>query len=125
MPDLAIHFSVPEGADPAAVTAAFQRQLAAIAGVESAAVTADEQRMIGPQEIVVILTTATALVSEGALAVEATAKLIAGLRRVVDEVKQLGKTCGLGGGRLEAGMKQVPLDAVTDHDLGAAAASSG
>lgn len=118
-----MHFTLPEGADPAAVTAAFQQKLAAIAGVESADVTADEQRMIGPQEIVVILTTATALISTSALAAEATAKLIAGLRKVVDETKQLGKSLGLGNGRLEAGMKQVPLDAVTEHDLGAAAAA--
>lgn len=125
MPELALHFTVPPEANAASVAAAFQQQLAGLPGVESAEVTADQHRFVGPQEILVVLTTATAMIGASAGAVEMSAKLIAALRQLVDEAGKLGKSLHLGGARLETRMTQVPLDAVTDHDLHAVVADGG
>ncbi len=107
MPDLALHFTVPDGADAHALAAEVGNRLANLAAVASATATAEEQRYIGPPEIVVVLAAADAP---------------ADLRRLLDDVRRLGEACGLTGGRLEVGMRQVALDAVSDGDLRAAAA---
>lgn len=120
MPDLALHFTVPAGADARALADALAEQVAALPEVAAARAHADTTRAIGPQEITVMLTTGKELLTAAAGAATAGVVLVKAVRELMEQVKALAAARGMGGGRVEAGMRQVPIESATDEEVGEA-----
>ena len=104
MPEIVLHFDA--GTDAEAVAAQLQARANALPGVTSAQAEAYPKR--GAPEIILILTTATAVLTAG------TGTLVA-LKSFIEAAKGVGDALGLGKLRVEVGTKQVEPAALTQE----------
>ena len=112
MPELVLHFDPASGIDVDAVARALQERAAAMPEVDAAESEVDHSRTDIP-DVLVALTMATTILSNGATALDA-------LRKAIHAVKGVAEELGLLNARVEVGMAQVPAAALTDDQARAA-----
>lgn len=107
MPELTLHFEAGGGTDLEAAAAELQKNLTAIAGVESADTAPQRYQAIGPAEVVSVIQVATSVVQSTTVFLTA----LAGLYGAWQKVKPMFP--GLQAPKVEVGLKQIPIDQLT------------
>ncbi len=108
MPELTVFFEAKPGADLKQAAAAVQEKAAALPNVSSASAQAMVTHGIGPQEIMM---TATTIMGSATVGIVALTALIQALNKLGDEVPVLGNVL------VQVGLKKVPADQLTEHDM--------
>ena len=109
-----LHFELEEpgaAGDQALLAAELQQRLGQLDDVEAAQAKPDEQRFTGV-EIVAGITAAVVIVRAGRELTEELTRLIPAIRALISEMK------GIKGATVEVGDELVPLDQITDDQLG-------
>ena len=114
MAELVLHFDPDSGIDLDAAAKALQAHCAGVDQVEAASAEVDKSRTSLP-DVLLILTTATTILSNSATALEA-------LQKIVHALKDLAEDLGLRNLRVEAGMSQTPVAQLTEAQAKAALA---
>lgn len=117
MAELVLHFDPAEGVDPGAAVEALRRRLTELAEVADASAEVDHARTSLP-DVLVVLTMATTILTNGATALDA-------LRKAIHAAKGLAEELGLRNARAEVGMAQVPVATLTDAQAREALQPSG
>ena len=110
MPGLTLHFEANEDADFHRLAAALGSQAGALPEVTAADARPEELQSLIVPEILLALTVASSLIENSAKTVDALAHL-------VESIKKLATSLGLRKGRIEIGLRQVPIDTLTPDDL--------
>ena len=110
MPKLTVYFEAVPDADLKQAAAEVQKKAAALPDVASASADAMVTRGLGPQEIMMGLQLATG-------AVVALTALVHALNKLADEMPALSKVM------VQVGLRKVPVDQLTEHDMVILAAS--
>ena len=111
MPELTLHFEADSRADRAQLARELEAVTATLPGVEGSEARPEKvQTGIGPSEIMLALTMGTMLLVNASKAVGAAADLVASVKRFATEL-------GLRNGRVEIGLRQVPLENLSPDDL--------
>jgi uncharacterized membrane protein YphA (DoxX/SURF4 family) len=111
MSKLTVYFEAEPNADLQQAAAAVQQKAAALPAVASASAQAMVTRGLGPQEIMMGLQLASGVMTSATAAVVALTALLAALGKLADEMPALNKVM------VQVGLKKVPVDQLTDHDL--------
>jgi hypothetical protein len=110
MPSLTLHFEAGADADLHDVAASLGREAGALAQVTTADASPEELQSLVVPEILLALTLASSLIENSAKTVDA-------LTQLVESVKKLAASLGLGKGRMEIGLRQVSIDRLSPDDL--------
>ena len=111
MPKLTVYFEADRNADLQQAAAEVQQKAAALPDVTSASAQAMVTRGLGPQEIMMGLQLATGMMTQATAAVVALTALLAALKKLADDTPALNKVM------VQVGLKKVPVDQLTDHDV--------
>jgi hypothetical protein len=111
MPKLTVYFEADPTADLQQAAAEVQKKAAALPDVASASAQAMVTRGLGPQEIMMGLQVATGMITSATAAVVALTALLAALKKLADETPALNKVM------VQVGLKKVPVDQLTEHDV--------
>ena len=111
MPKLTVYFEADPNADLQQAAAQVQQKAAALPAVESASAQAMVTRGLGPQEIMMGLQLASGVMTSATAAVVALTALLAALKKLADDMPALNKVM------VQVGLKKVPVDQLTEHDV--------
>ena len=111
MPKLTVYFEADPDADLQQAAAQVQQKAAALPDVTSASAQAMVTRGLGPQEIMMGLQLATGMMTQATAAVVALTALLAALKKLADDTPALNKVM------VQVGLKKVPVDQLTEHDM--------
>ena len=111
MPKLTVYFEADPNADLQQAAAQVQEKAAALPDVASASAQAMVTRGLGPQEIMMGLQLATGVMTQATAAVVALTALLAALKKLADDTPALNKVM------VQVGLKKVPVDQLTTHDV--------
>jgi hypothetical protein len=111
MSKLTVYFEADPNADLQQATAEVQQKAAALPAVASASAQAMVTRGLGPQEIMMGLQLASGVMTSATAAVVALTALLAALGKLADETPALNKVM------VQVGLKKVPVDQLTTHDV--------
>jgi uncharacterized membrane protein YphA (DoxX/SURF4 family) len=111
MPKLTVYFEAAPNADLQQAAAQVQQKAAALPAVASASAQAMVTRGLGPQEIMMGLQLASGVMTSATAAVIALTALLAALKKLADETPALNKVM------VQVGLKKVPVDQLTTHDV--------
>jgi hypothetical protein len=111
MSKLTVYFEADPNADLQQAAAQVQEKAAALPDVASASAQAMVTRGLGPQEIMMALQMAPGVIASATATVIALKALLAALRKLADDTPALNKVM------VQVGLKKVPLDQLTEHDV--------
>jgi len=111
MSKLTVYFEADANADLQQAAAAVQEKAAALPHVTSASAQAMVTHSLGPQEIMMGLQMATSVMASATTAVVALTALVQALKKLAGEVPALNKVM------VQVGLKKVPVDQLTEHDV--------
>jgi hypothetical protein len=111
MPKLTVYFEADPNADLQLAAARVQEKAAALPDVASASAQAMVTRGLGPQEIMMALQMAPGVIASATATVIALTALLAALRKLADDTPALNKVM------VQVGLKKVPVDQLTEHDV--------
>jgi hypothetical protein len=107
MAELTLHFETSPGTDMAAASAELQKNLAQVAGVDSAAAKPQHFQSVGLPEIVAVIDMTKTVVASSAA-------LLGSLVTLLEVWKKVRKLFpGLRTPTVEVGLKKIPIDQVT------------
>jgi hypothetical protein len=111
MSKLTVYFEADPKADLQQAATEVQRKAAALPAVASASAQVMVTRGLGPQEIMMGLQLATGMMASATEAVVALTALLVALKKLAEEVPALNKLM------VQVGLKKVPVDQLTEHDV--------
>ena len=111
MPKLTVFFEAVPGTDLQATASAVQAKAAELPHVTDASAEAMVTHGLGLQEIILGLQTAGTIMTTTTTGIVALTALIQALKKLSDEIPALSKVL------VQVGLKKVPVDQLTDHDL--------
>jgi len=86
MPKITLHFDPKLGMDAAAAAKLLQKRCAALAGIASANSTVNRERVLGVDDVILVLTVSAEVFGAGALSLEALRRLIVAVKGVSEEI---------------------------------------
>ncbi len=107
MTEITLYFPAGSTPDPEALAAALQERCSQLEHVETAEVASD--RVIGIDDIIVVLTISAKLLGAGALTLEA-------LKKLIDAAKGVGQSLGIHTLSVEGHGRVVDSEALTEAD---------
>ena len=111
MPKLTLFFETEPNANLQEAAAAVQQKAAALPDVTSASAQPMVTHGLGPQEIMMGLQVATSMMTSVTAGVVALTALLQAVKKLADEVPALNKVM------VQVGLKKVPVDQLTEHDV--------
>jgi hypothetical protein len=115
MTKLTLHIDAEPGMDAEAVAKALEARCAQLAEFEMARAKVSDERVIGVDDIILVLTVSSSLLTTGALTLES-------LRRFIAAAKGVAEEFGLRNATIEGRGRLVPFDQVNEADAQAIAA---